>query len=222
MPQEAAMTTTDAKTDMKLEVVIIPVADVDRARNFYTRIGWRLDGDFAGDDGSRALQFNPPGSGCSIQFGANITDAAPGTAQGLHLIVSDIDAARANLLARGVEVTPVYHCDSGYFCRYPTQQAKTGRIDGAAPDHGTYGSFASFSDPDGNGWVLQEVTTRFPGRVDPSETSFSSANDLASALRRAAAAHHEHEARTGEKNRNWPDWYSAYMVAEHAGAELPT
>jgi catechol 2,3-dioxygenase-like lactoylglutathione lyase family enzyme len=209
------------KTDMKLEVVVVPVADVDRSKDFYASLGWRLDADVA-DDVFRLVQFNPPGSGCSIQFGKNITDAAPGSAQGLHLIVSDIEAARADLVARGLDVTPVFHCDSGYYCRFNTQPTFASRVDGPAPDHGTYGSFATFNDPDGNGWMLQEVTTRFPGRIDPAQTSFSSVSDLATALRRAAAAHGQREARTAEADPNWADWYSAYMIAEQAGSELPT
>ena len=201
------------KADMKLEVVTIPVSDVDRAKRFYIGLGWRLDADF----GSRGVQLTPPGSGCSIQFGEGLIPAAPGSVQGLHLIVSDIDAARADLAASGVDASAVFHCAQGYGCRYPGHD---GRVDGRAPDGGTYGSFVTFNDPDGNGWILQEVTTRFPGRV-AGDTTYTSAGDLSQALRRAAAAHGEHEARTGEADANWPDWYAEYMVREQAGQELP-
>ena len=207
------------KVDLKLEVVVIPVADADRAKKFYGSLGWRLDADFPFDNGFRVIQFTPPGSGCSIQFGSNITTAAPGSARGLYLIVSDIEAARKELAARGVTVSEVFHPG------VPGAQFQTdgtsGRVTGPAPDHGTYRSFATFSDPDGNGWLLQEITTRLPGRINTAETAFASANDLASALRRAAAAHGEHEKRIGQADPNWPDWYAAYMVAEQAGKGLP-
>jgi catechol 2,3-dioxygenase-like lactoylglutathione lyase family enzyme len=220
------MSTTDARSDdgsantgtvdMKLEVVVIPVSDVDRAKEFYGRLGWRLDADVAAGDQFRVVQFNPPGSGCSIQFGINVTSASPGSAQNLYLVVADIEAARAALVARGVEVSEIFHEGVGG-ARFGTKD----RLSGRAPDHQTYGSFATFSDPDGNGWLLQEITTRLPGRVD-AETAFASASELASALRRAEAAHGEHEKRTGQRDENWPKWYAAYMVAEHAGGELPT
>ncbi len=228
--KEAAMSTADVRSDeasaipsvqnvdLKFEVVVIPVADADRAKEFYRSLGWRLDADFAFDNGFRVVQFTPPGSGCSVQFGANITSAAPGSAQGLYLIVSDVDAARDDLAARGADVSEVFHAGT------PGAQFQpdgNGRVSGPAPDHATYGSFATFRDPDGNGWLLQEVTTRLPGRVDSADTAFASTADLAGALRRAAAAHGEHEKRTGEADANWPDWYAAYMVAEQAGAELP-
>jgi len=207
-----------ANVDMKLEVVVIPVADVDRAKEFYTNLRWRLDGEFVGDDGSRSVQFTPPGSWCSIQFGTDLTPAAPGSEQGLHLIVSDIEAARDDLVARGVDASEVYHCAAGYACRFPGHD---GRVSGPHPEHGTYASFVNFSDPDGNGWILQEVTTRFPGRV-AGDTTFGSAGDLAQALRRAAAAHRQHETRTGQEDPTWPDWYADYMVREQAGEELPS
>ena len=208
-----------ARIDMKLEVVVIPVADVDRAKEFYRRLGWRLDADFPFDNGFRVIQFTPPGSGCSLQFGTKITSAAPGSAQGLYLIVSDIEAARDELIARGVEVGEVFHAGTpgAQFQRNGT----SGRVSGPAPDHASYGSFATFRDPDGNGWLMQEITTRIPGRIDDGKTAFPSANDLASALRRAEAAHGEHEKRTGQRDANWPEWYAAYMVAEQAGKELP-
>jgi catechol 2,3-dioxygenase-like lactoylglutathione lyase family enzyme len=207
------------KADMKLEVVVIPVADVDRAKKFYANLGWRLDADFPFDNGFRVVQFTPPGSGCSVQFGRKITSAGPGSAQGLYLIVSGIEAAREELAARGVKVSEVFHAGApgAQFQRDGT----SGRVAGPAPDHATYNSFATFTDPDGNGWLLQEVTTRLPGRIDLATTSFASVSDLASALRRAEAAHGEHEKRTGQHDANWPDWYAAYMVAEQAGKELP-
>jgi catechol 2,3-dioxygenase-like lactoylglutathione lyase family enzyme len=204
--------------DMKLEVIVIPVTDVDRAKEFYAGLGWRLDADFVGDDGSRGIQFTPPGSWCSIQFGTDVTPAEPGSAQGLHLIVSDIEVARENLVAHGVQPTPVYHCASGYGCRFPGHE--DGRVDGPDPEGRTYASFLNFNDPDGNGWVLQEVTTRFPGRVD-GDTTYASTADLTQALKRAAAAHGEHEARTGQADADWPEWYADYMVREQAGLELP-
>jgi catechol 2,3-dioxygenase-like lactoylglutathione lyase family enzyme len=205
------------RVDLKLEVVVIPVADVDRAKKFYGNLGWRLDADFPFDNGFRVVQFTPPGSGCSVQFGTKITPAAPGSAHGLYLIVSGIEAARAELVARGVAVSEVFHAGAPGAQFQP--DGTSGRVSGPAPDHATYSSFATFSDPDGNGWLLQEVTTRLPGRVDPAATSFG--RDLASALRRAAAAHGEHEKRIGEADPNWPDWYAEYMVREQAGEPLP-
>ena len=211
-----------ARVDMKLEVVVIPVSDVDRAKEFYTRLGWRLDADFAAGDDWRAIQFTPPGSGCSVIFGKNVTAAAPGSAQGLYLIVSDIEAARDELLRRGVEVSEVFHDADGVYAGtdepYLFGQI---RVSGPDPEHRSYRSYASFSDPDGNGWLFQEVTTRLAGRIDSATTNFASASDLASALRRAEAAHGEHEKRTGQRDANWPDWYAAYMVAEQTGGELP-
>ena len=208
-----------AKVDMKFEVVVIPVADVDRSKAFYTKLGWRLDADFPFDNGFRIVQFTPPGSGCSVQFGTDITSAAPGSAQGLYLIVSDIEAARGELVARGIDISEVFHAGTPGSQFQP--EGTSGRLTGRAPHHASYRSYATFSDPDGNAWLLQEVTTRLPGRVDSSETSFTSANDLATTLRRAAAAHGEHEKRTGQRDENWPEWYAAYMVAEQAGKELP-
>ncbi len=205
--------------DLKLEAVVVPVSDVDRAKGFYGGLGWRLDADFPFDNGFRVVQFTPPGSGCSVQFGTRITSAAPGSARGLYLIVSDIEAARADLVARGADVSEVFHpgAPGAQF-----QADGADRLGGPGPDDGSYSTFATFSDPDGNGWLIQEVTTRLPGRVDPAETAFASAEDLAEAFRRAAAAHGEHETRTGEADENWPDWYARYMVAEQAGTELPT
>jgi catechol 2,3-dioxygenase-like lactoylglutathione lyase family enzyme len=205
--------------DMKLEVVIIPVSDVDRAKQFYGRLGWRLDADFPFDDGVRIVQFTPPGSRSSIQFGGKLTSAAPGSAQGLYLIVSDIEAARRELTACGAQVSEVFHAGTPGAQFQP--DGANGRVSGPAPDHASYGSFATFSDPDGNGWLLQEVTARLPGRIDAAETAFASTADLANAMRRASAAHGEHEKRIGRADANWPDWYAAYMAAEQAGAELP-
>jgi catechol 2,3-dioxygenase-like lactoylglutathione lyase family enzyme len=206
--------------DIKLEVVVIPVQDADRAKEFYGGLGWRLDADFPFDNGFRVVQFTPPGSGCSIQFGTNITSAPPGSAQGLYLIVSDIDAVRDELIARGAEVSEVFHAGTPGAQFQP--DGTSGRVSGPAPDHASYRSFATFSDLDGNGWLLQELTTRLPGRVDAAETAFTSAAGLASAMRRASAAHGEHEKRIGAADANWPDWYAEYMVAEQAGTELPT
>ena len=212
-----------AKVDMKLEVVVIPVSDVDRAKAFYLKLGWRLDIDVAAGDDFRALQFTPPGSGCSVILGKNVTAAAPGSAQGLYLIVSDIESARNELLRRGVQISEVFH--NGGVHVGPDEPYMFGRVRVSGPDsdRGSYRSFASFTDPDGNGWLLQEVTTRLPGRIDSATTTFASANDLASALRRTEAAHGEHEKRTGgQRDENWPEWYAAYLVAEQAGTELPT
>ncbi len=205
--------------DQKLEVVVIPVSDVDRAKRFYEKLGWRLDADFAFDNGFRVVQFTPPGSPCSIQFGANITTAAPGSAQGNYLIVSDIAAAREGLAARSAGISEVFHPTVPGAQFQPA--GATGRVSGPAADHATYRSFATFSDPDGNGWLVQEITSRLPGRVDPSTTSYGSVGDLIGALKRAAIAHGEHEKRIGAADPNWPDWYAAYMVAERAGTELP-
>ena len=204
--------------DQKLEVVIIPVSDVDRAKEFYAGLGWRLDADVPFDNGFRLVQFTPPGSGCSIQFGTNVTSAAPGSAQGLYLTVSDIQAARDDLVARGAEASEVFH-EGTPGARFQ-HAGPDGRVSGPAPK--SYGSFVSLSDPDGNSWLFQEVTTRLPGRVDPATTSFGSASDLADAMRRASAAHGEHEKRIGQADPNWPDWYAEYMVAEQAGTQLPT
>jgi catechol 2,3-dioxygenase-like lactoylglutathione lyase family enzyme len=206
---------------MKLEVVVIPVSDVDRAKEFYARLGWRLDADFASGDDYRVIQFTPPGSGCSVIFGKNVTAAVPGSAQGLYLIVSDIEAARNELLRRGVEINKVFH-DGGDVHAGPDEAYLFGRlrVSGPDPEHRSYRSFASFRDPDGNGWLFQEITTRLPGRV-AGNTTYASAGDLSQALRRAAAAHGRHEARTGQADPNWPDWYAEYLEREQAGEELP-
>jgi catechol 2,3-dioxygenase-like lactoylglutathione lyase family enzyme len=210
--------------DMKLEVVVIPVSDVDRAKRFYGNLGWRLDAEFAAGDDFRIMQFTPPGSGCSIIFGKNVTAAAPGSAQGLYLIVSDIEAARDELLGRGVEISEVFHDAAGVHAGADEPYLfGRHRVSGPDPDNRSYRSFASFSDPDGNGWLLQEVTTRLPGRIHANTTSFASTVDLADAMRRASAAHGEHEKRMGgQRDENWPDWYAEYMVAEQAGQPLPS
>ena len=213
------MSTTDASVgsvDMKLETVVVPVSDVDRAKKFYESLGWRLDADLGNED-FRVVQLTPPGSACSIQFGIGLTSAAPGSARGL-LVVSDIEAAHDELVGEGVNASDVFHDGTGGYNRFDPDT----RASGPDPKRRTYASFAEFSDPDGNDWQLQEITSRLPGRVDAATTSFSSAGDLASAMRRAAAAHGEHEKRTGAADPNWPDWYAAYMVAEQAGKELPT
>ena len=207
---------------MKFEIVVIPVSDVDRAKEFYTRLGWRLDGDFTNGNDWRAIQFTPPGSGCSLIFGKNVTPAAPGSAQGLYLIVSDIEAARKELLDRGVEVSEVFHGGNVYIGPDEPYLFGSVRISGPDPEHRSYFSYASFKDPDGNGWLIQEVTTRLPGRIDSASTNFASVSDLANAMRRASRAHGEHEARAGgQRDENWPDWYAAYIVAEQSGKDLP-
>ena len=221
------MSTTEASrdtegtrsVDLRLEVVVIPVTDVDRSKAFYGGLGWRLDADLSADNGFRVVQFTPPGSGCSVQFGTNVTSAAPGSAQGQYLIVSDIEAARSELAQLGADVSEVFHPGT------PGAQFQSdgtpGRVTGPDPDRPSYRTFASFSDPDGNGWLVQEVTVRLPGRLGAATTSFASAGDLADALRRAEAAHGEHEKRIGQADANWPDWYAEYMVCARAGEELP-
>ena len=213
---DAASQAKAGKVDMKLEVVVIPVSDVDRAAEFYGRLGWRVDADLPAGDG-RLLQLTPPGSPTSIIFGTGVTPSAPGTTQFLHLIVSDIEKAREELIGNGVDASEIYHDATGGYNRFDPAV----RASGPDPERRTYASFLTFNDPDGNGWVLQEITNRFPGRIDSDETAFASVPDLASAMRRAAIAHGEHEKRTGEPDANWPDWYAAYMVAEESGEELP-
>ena len=210
-----------AQQDLKLEAVVIPVADPDRSKAFYTGLGWRLDADFAFDNDFRVIQLTPPGSGASVQFGSMITPAAPGSAHGLYLIVLDIEAARNELAELGAEISEVFH-PGAPGAQFADDTAD--RLEGPAAEHETYGSFATFNDPDGNEWLLQEVTTRLPGRVDAIDTAFTSRGDLANAMRRASVAHGEHEKRVlgGEFDENWPDWYAAYMVAEQAGTEQPT
>ena len=195
------------RVDTKFEVALIPVSDVDQAKEFYTRLGWRLDDDLVMGDDFRVVQLTPPGSGCSISFGKGVTTAAPGSFRG-GLIVSNIEAAHQDLVASGVNASEVFH---------GSPFSPAGRISGPDPEHQSYRSYISFEDPDGNAWIVQEVTRRLPGRIDPATTTFASANDLAS----AAAAHGEHEKRNGQRDANWPDWYAAYIAAEQAGTELP-
>jgi catechol 2,3-dioxygenase-like lactoylglutathione lyase family enzyme len=200
--------------ELKFEAVVIPVSDVDRAKEFYERLGWRLDADLGNDD-FRVVQFTPPGSGCSIQFGTGLTSAAPGETQAL-LVVSDIEAAHDEVVGKGVDASEVFHDAGGGYNRFdPDARAR-----GLDPQRRSYASFLMFSDPDGNGWILQEITTRFPGRV-AGDTTYASVADLSQALRRAEAAHGQHEARTGQRDQNWPDWYAEYMVREQRGEELP-
>ncbi len=211
-----------ANVDLKLEIVVIPVSDVDRTKEFYAQLGWRLDADFDSGSDFRVIQFTPPGSGCSIIFGENVTAAPPGSAQGLYLIVSDIQAARAELLGKGVAISEVFHDSAGEYAG-PDEPYLFGRlrVSGPAAEPASYHSFASFHDPDGNGWLLQEVTTRAPGRIE-TETTFASVADLAGALRRAGAAHGKHEERTGgQYDENWSEWYAEYIVREQSGEELP-
>jgi catechol 2,3-dioxygenase-like lactoylglutathione lyase family enzyme len=218
----AGQTVTARPVDMKLEVVVVPVSGVDRAKQFYSKLGWRLDAEFTSGDDFHVIQFTPPGSATSVIFGRNVTAAAPGSAQGLYLVVSDIEAARKELLARGIAVSEVFHHE-GDVRTGPDEPYLFGRrrISGPDPEHRTYQSYASFKDPDGNGWLFQEVTARLPGRVDPNQTTFASMADLAAAMRRAEAAHGEHEKHLGVRDANWSDWYAEYMVAEQAGKALP-
>jgi catechol 2,3-dioxygenase-like lactoylglutathione lyase family enzyme len=203
--------------DMKLEVVVIPVSDVDRAKQFYASLGWRLDVDIAKDEQFRVVHFTPPGSQCSVLFGTGVTTQEPGSAQGLHLIVSDVDAVRATLVDRGIDVSEIFHDIGGLFHHAGTK----GRVSGPHPTRQSYGSFASFNDPDGNSWIFQEVTTRLAGRISEDDTTFTSSVELAGALRRAAAAHGEHEKQLGQHDENWPDWYADYIVHERKGG-LPS
>jgi catechol 2,3-dioxygenase-like lactoylglutathione lyase family enzyme len=219
LEEAKTMDASVAAVDMKLEVVVIPVSDVDRSKDFYARLGWRLDADFRFDNGFRVVQFTPPGSGSSIQFGTKVTPSAPGSAQSLYLVVSDIVAAREQLVNRGVHVSEVFH--PGAPGAHFQPDGSSSRLSGPSPDHTSYRSYATFSDPDGNSWLLQEVTARLPGRIDGAQTAYASVNDLAAALRRAETAHGEHEKRIGQHDANWPDWYAAYMVAERAGDKLP-
>ena len=225
LKERTSTTFTETKAasavDLKLEVIVIPVSDVERAKQFYAKLGWRLDADFAGPDDYRVIQFTPPGSNASVIFGKNVTPAAPGSAQGLYLIVSDIEAARKELLGRGVAISEAFHA-AGNVHVGSDEPYLFGRVrlSGPDPERGSYRSYASFSDPDGNGWLLQEVTARLPGRVDANATAFNSSADLASALRRAAAAHGVYEKRNGgQHDENWPDWYAEYIVREQSGQQ---
>lgn len=219
------MTTDSTRTvpiDMKLEVIVVPVSDVDRAKEFYASLGWRLDADFAGTDDYRVIQFTPPGSGASVIFGRHVTDAEPGSAQGLYLIVSDIDAAREALQGRGVDISDVFHAGDVHAGNDEPYLFGRLRVGGPDPERRSYRSYASFRDPDGNGWLFQEVTTRLPGRIDAGATTFSSAADLASAFRRAEAAHGEYEKQLGHRDEEWPVWYADYIVREQSGELRPS
>ncbi len=202
--------------DMKLEAVVIPVSDVDRAKAFYERLGWRLDADL-GNETFRIVQLTPPGSDCSIQFGIGLTATAPGSSQSL-LVVSDVGAAHEELAAGGADSSEVFHDGSGGYNRWDASS----RASGPDPDRRTYASFLEFTDPDGNLWQLQEITSRLPGRIGATSATFSSADELRRALERAAAAHGEHEKRLGEADEQWPEWYAAYMLAEQLGDEPPS
>jgi catechol 2,3-dioxygenase-like lactoylglutathione lyase family enzyme len=208
------------QVDLKFEVQIIPVSEVDRAKQFYLRLGWRLDADDAPLPGLRIVQFTPPGSAASVTFGEGITTAAPGSAEG-GLIVCDIEAAHEEFVGRGLEVSDIWHGPP-----FPV----AARQPGPDPERTSYASFFGFTDPDGNTWLVQEVTTRLPGRVDATQTGYASAADLASALQRAEAAHRAHEKRAGRPHllhrsapdTDWSTWYSAYLVAEQTGTDLPS
>ena len=208
------------KVDMRLEIQVVPVSNVDRSKEFYQRLGWRLDDDAAPPPGLRVVQFTPPGSWASVTFGQGLTTAAPGSAEG-GLIVSDIEAAHDELVGRAIEVSDIWHGPP-----FPVEA----RQPGPDPERTSYGSFFYFTDPDSNTWLVQEVTTRLPGRMNAAETGYVSAADLESALRRAEAAHREHEKRTGRSHllhrsapdNDWPTWYAAYMTAEQAGTDLPS
>jgi catechol 2,3-dioxygenase-like lactoylglutathione lyase family enzyme len=206
-----------ARIEQRLEVVLLPVSNVDRAKTFYGRLGWRLDADFRFDNGFRVVQFTPPGSACSIQFGSKITSAAPGSVQGTYLIVSDIEAAHSKFVECGIAVSAVFHPKAPGDQFQP--EYATAHLSGPAKDHASYGSFATFSDPDGNVWLLQEVTKRLPGRVEDTKTAYASTNELTNAIERAAAAHKEHEKQTGQSSTNWTAWFAEYMTREQTGWE---
>jgi len=208
IPGSENRTASSAKIDMKIEVTIIPVSDVDRAKSFYLQLGWRLDADLKFDTGLRVVQITPHGSACSLQFGSGLTAAAPGSAKG-YIVVSDIEDARNAMLADGIKVGSLFHL------------GPNGPEPGLDRERRSYQSRAEFKDPDGNSWILQEITSRLPGRMEPGQTSFATASDLSKALQRAAAAHGQHEKRIGHADANWPDWYAEYMVREQSGAELP-
>jgi len=206
--EHAAQAAHAATVDLKLEVVVIPVSDVDRSKRFYGSLGWRLDADFAFENGFRVVQYTPPGSPCSIQFGTKLTPAAPGSSQGLYLVVSDLEAARSELVALGIEASEVFHpvTPGAQF----ESNGTSGRASGPAPDHGSYRSFATFRDPDGNGWLLQEIQTRLPGRglsVDVATLT---------ELLRETEQHHGAYEPTAPKH-HWSDWYAAYIVARERG-----
>jgi catechol 2,3-dioxygenase-like lactoylglutathione lyase family enzyme len=220
--KQTSSQTRSAAVDMKFEIVVIPVSDIDRAKDFYGRkLGWRLDADYDNGKDFRVVQLTPPGSGCSVIFGRNVTGAEPGSVQGLYLIVADVAAARAQLIARGIPVSQVFH-SAGDTYSGPDEPYLFGRVrvSGPDPEDRSYRSFASFRDPDGNGWLFQQITSRLPGRIT-GDTAYASVNDLANSLRRAAAAHGRHEAKLGQPDPNWPDWYADYMVREQSGQAPP-
>jgi predicted enzyme related to lactoylglutathione lyase len=221
-PAQAESSLNDTRSSpraaMKFEVAVIPVADVDRAKRFYSMLGWRLDIDFTSSKEYRVVQFTPPGSACSIIFGIGITTATPGSVQGLHLIVSDIEATHADLIDRGVTVSEPFYDAGGIFHHLDGDSL----VAGLHPQRRSYGSYASFLDPDGNGWILQEVTARLPGHDLSLDMQFAVTSELARALRRAAAAHDEHERRTGKLDIDWADWYAEYIHAEQRGKPPPS
>lgn len=208
--------------DLKLEVLVLPVSDVDRAKQFYQKLQFRLDADFTAKDGLRVVQMTPPGSPCSIIFGKSLSTAQAGSVQGLHLVVSDIEAARTELVAQGADVSAVFH-DAGGVFHHAGMEA---RVNGLAPGRKSYSSFASFSDPDGNGWVMQEIRQRLPGRVsdDAPVDAPSTTAALLDLLKGAAAAHGIHEKNDlgGVYDENWPQWYAEHMTKalEEAGYGL--
>jgi predicted enzyme related to lactoylglutathione lyase len=214
----SADTARVSKADMKFEIVVIPVSDVDRAKSFYAALGWRLDIDFATSKQYRVVQFTPPGSACSIIFGNGVTPTAPGSVKGLYLIVSDIEGARTDLIDRGVKVSEPFYDAGGIFHHLDGE----GVVAGLHPQRKSYGTYLSFSDPDGNGWFMQEVTERLPGHELSSDVEFDSSTELARALQRAAAAHGEHERKIGKKDIDWADWYADYISSEQAGKPLPS
>jgi len=213
----AGGTVTARILDMKIEIVVLPVSDVDRAKAFYANLGWKLDMDFVRGDAFRVIQFTPPGSGASVIFGRGISTATPGSVRGLYFVVSDIEAVRADLLARGAPVGEIFHDADGVFHRPGTE----GRVDGPAPGHRSYGSYAGFSDPDGNQWLMQEVTTRLPGHALGVGAAFTSASELAGAMRRAQAAYAAQEQRMGLQSEDPLLWYSDYILAEQSGKAMP-
>ena len=190
----------DATVEAKLEVVRLPVADLDRAKAFYQSLGWRLDADFLFSENERAIQLTPLGSDTSIQLDPN---GIPGSAQGTFLVVSDIEEAREDLIARGVDVSEVFH-----------REGDDAQVPGPAPGHADYGSFIAFSDPDGNSWLVQEVNNRLPGRTWARRVSYDSVEDLVAALHRAEEAHGEYEKELGHRHDDWAPWYAAHMVGE--------
>ena len=213
-------TQSSLEVDMKFEAVVIPVANVDRAKDFYSISAGVSTPTFDSITASGSCNLHRPVPGAQSNSAPTSPRPHQDQAHGLYLVVSDIQAACGELASRAVKVSDVFHAATPGAQFQP--DGTPGRVNGPAPNHATYSSFATFSDPDGNSWLLQQVTTRLPGRIDPGTTTFSSASDLASALRRAEAAHGQHEKRTGQRDAKWSDWYAEYMVAEQAGTALPT